>query len=92
MNYAWQRADRVDIGITVYHPLGDKVLIWIEQAGDLHLRLHYNDRSSEVLRRDCPVMFQVCHRRRYEQSTHHVPIDSGKALLRVARKRWGRPQ
>jgi hypothetical protein len=86
MNYAWQRADRMKLGPLIYHPLGDKVLVWIERAGDLHLRFHYHDRSDEIVRRDAPVMFQVCHRRCYERSAHHQAIDPGKAMLRVWRK------
>ena len=35
MNYAWTRADQVKIGMTVYEPIADKGLVWIEPAGDL---------------------------------------------------------
>lgn len=90
MNYSWKRADQIRIGATVYDAAGDKGLVWIEQAGDLHLRFHFADHTERVVRRDTPIMFQVCHRRHYEQSTHHQPIDAGKALLKVYRRRYAR--
>lgn len=88
MNYAWIRADRLKLGMVAYRPIADATIIWIEQAGDLHLTLHYADNSGETVYRNAPTMIQVCHRRCYEISTHHRPIDPGKALLRVYRKRY----
>lgn len=87
MNYTWMRADWLKIGVIVYRSRLDSVLVWIEEAGSLHLRLHYADQTSEVVYRNAPVMVQCCHRRRYEGSTHHRPLDPGKAMVRVWRKR-----
>lgn len=87
MNYTCMRADCVSIGNIVYHPIRDATLIWVQKAGDLHLVLYYPLGRQETVRRDCPVLVQVCHRRHYETSVHHRRIDPGKALLRVYRKR-----
>lgn len=86
MNYAWARADQMKIGATMYQPIADKGLVWIEPAGDFHVRFDFADHTHKVFRRDAPIMFQVCHRRHYESSTHHQRIDAGKALLRVYRR------
>lgn len=86
MNYTWCRANRVKIGNIKYYPVLDKTIVWIEEAGDLHLTLHYADRSFTTLSLNAPVMVQVCHRRCYERSVHHNRIDPGKAMMRVERK------
>ena len=89
MNYSWKRADQMSIGVTVYAATDDKGLIWIEQAGDLHLKFYFADRTFRLVRRDAPIMVQVCHRRQYEQSSHHTPINAGNAILRVYRRTYG---
>lgn len=74
MNYICQRADRINIGSIAYQPILDSVIVYIEPAGDLHFVFHYADGRKRTIRRDWPVMIQACHRRRYEDSAHHVAI------------------
>lgn len=89
MNYTWDRAERIKPGMIVYRPIVDSTIVWIEPAGHLYVKLHFADTSYIVVRADRPVMVQCCHRRQYEKSTHHRPIDAGVALLKVYRRRWG---
>lgn len=76
MNYTWMRTDRLNRGMVAYRPVADATIIRIEPAGNLHLQLFYADGETETLRRDAPAMVQCCHRRRYENSTHHIPTIS----------------
>lgn len=74
MNYMWTRADRASRGMIVYRPTADTTITQIDPAGDLHVRLSYDDGTHEVLPRNAWIMVQVYHRRCYETSNHHWPI------------------
>lgn len=71
MNYMWDRADRIEVGMIVYRAREDCTITRIEEAGSLHLRFYYADGTADIFRRDAVVMFQCHHRRHYEQSDYH---------------------
>ena len=90
MNYAWIRADRAAVGMLCYVPHGDSAITEIEAAGDLHVRIFLTDGDWQIFRRDHWLMVQCCHRRCYEDTTHHAPINDVARQQRLERSRLRR--
>lgn len=74
MNYTWLPAAHAISGMIAYRPIIDATIARVDPAGDLHIRLSYDDGTNEILPLYAPVMVQCHHRRCYETSTHHQAI------------------